>query len=359
MNDWSNCKNLLCIRPDNMGDLIMTGPALRALKETFGCKITVLTSSAAAGIAAFMPEVDEVITFDVPWVKNKVVQGPEDFNLTIKDIKPRNFDAAIIFTVYSQNPLPTVMLAYLADIPLRLAYCRENPYQLLTDWVHDKEPYTTIKHQVQRDLDLVATIGATSSNDKLSLKISNDSWPEVQLKLTAAGVNPAKRWILLHPGVSEEKRSFPPEMLIETAKLLIKEYDLQVLFTGAANEKILTNQLQTGTGNRSFSIAGLFNIDEFLSLVNHAELLISVNSGPVHIAAALQTPVIVLYAQTNPQHTPWKSPNRVLYYSIDEAVQSKNEVIRFVNDKLYRHKVELPSLQEIVKAVKELIDLQT
>ena len=357
MNDWSECKNLLCIRPDNIGDLIMTGPALRALKETFSCKITVLTSSAAAVIAAYMPEIDEVITFDVPWVKNNVVNGTEDFNRTVGDIKRRNFDGAVIFTVYSQNPLPTVMLAYLAEIPLRLAYCRENPYRLLTDWVPDEEPYTKIKHQVQRDLDLVSTIRAIASNDKLCLNISYDLWPDVQLKLLAAGVNITKRWILLHAGVSEEKRSFPPEKLIETAKILTEQHDCQVLFTGGASEKTLTDQLQIGTGKGSFSMTGLFNIDEFLSLVAHAELLVSVNSGPVHIAAALQTPVIVLYAQTNPQHTPWKSPNRILYYSIDEAAQSKNEVIRFVNDKLYRDKVRLPSPREILNAVDELIDL--
>ena len=357
MNDWSKCKNLLCIRPDNMGDLIMTGPALRALKETFGCKITVLTSSAAAGIAAYMHEIDEVIAFDVPWVKNDAVNGPEDFNLAVEAIKRKSFDGAVIFTVYSQNPLPTVMLAYLADIPLRLAYCRENPYRLLTDWIPDREPYTVIKQQVQRDLDLVATIGATVPNDKLSLNTSEDLSADVKLKLTAAGVDPAKRWILFHAGVSEEKRSFPLERLIETAKLLIGEYDFQVLFTGSANEKKLTNQLQTGTGNGSFSIAGLFDIDEFISLVNQAELLISVNSGPVHIAAALRTPVVVLYAQTNPQHIPWKSPNQVLYYSINEAISSRNEVIRFVNDKLYKDKVELPSPQEILKAAKELINL--
>ena len=134
MSNWQNCKNILCIRPDNMGDLIMTGPALRALKESFGCKITILTSSMAAGIAILMPEIDEVMIFDVPWVKNQVTPDPEVFNKTIRLIQKKKFDAAIIFTVYSQNPMPAIMLAYLAGIPKRLAYCRENPYELLTDW---------------------------------------------------------------------------------------------------------------------------------------------------------------------------------------------------------------------------------
>lgn len=146
----------MCIRPDNMGDLIMTGPALRALKDTFDAKITVLTSSAAAGIAALMAEIDEVMVCDLPWVKNQSIADTAVFDETVQRIKAKQFDAAVVFTVYSQNPLPTVMLAYLAGIPRRLAYCRENPYQLLTHWVPDKEPYSEIKHQVQRDLDLVS-----------------------------------------------------------------------------------------------------------------------------------------------------------------------------------------------------------
>ena len=66
MSDWMGCKKILCIRPDNMGDLIMSAPAIRALKETFGCTITLLTSSMAAGIVPFLPEIDELMVFDAP-----------------------------------------------------------------------------------------------------------------------------------------------------------------------------------------------------------------------------------------------------------------------------------------------------
>src|SRR3954462_14022538 len=102
--NWQGCKNILCIRPDNMGDLIMTGPAIRALKETFGAKITVLTSSMAKGIVQFMPEIDEYIIFDAPWVKADEIADRDSFNNIVSIIKDKQFDAAVIFTVYSQNP---------------------------------------------------------------------------------------------------------------------------------------------------------------------------------------------------------------------------------------------------------------
>ena len=174
---WQNCKNILVIRPDNMGDLIMSTPAIRALKETFGAKITVLTSSMAKGIIKHIPEIDDSIIFDLPWVKTSDTPDVAIFNQVITQLTELHFDAAIIFTVYSQNPLPTAMLAYLAGIPKILAYCRENPYHLITDWVPDKEPYTLIKHQVRRDLDLVATIGATTANEKLYLEADENLWP--------------------------------------------------------------------------------------------------------------------------------------------------------------------------------------
>jgi ADP-heptose:LPS heptosyltransferase len=104
-----------------MGDLLMTTPAIRALKHTFNAQITVLTSSMAAGIARNIPEIDDIMVFDVPWVKSDQAAPNDTFAAITEDIKSRQFDAAIIFTVYSQNPLPTVMLAYLANIPLRLA----------------------------------------------------------------------------------------------------------------------------------------------------------------------------------------------------------------------------------------------
>lgn len=138
---WEDPKNILCIRLDNMGDLLMSSAAIQALKETFKCRITVLTSSMAGGIAKHMPCIDEVIVADVPWVKSESHERAAGYTQLVERIRRMNFDAAVVFTVFSQNPLPAVLLAYLAGIKYRLAYCRENPYDLLSHWVPDREPY--------------------------------------------------------------------------------------------------------------------------------------------------------------------------------------------------------------------------
>lgn len=336
---WSGCKRILCIRPDNMGDLLMSGPAMRALKETFQCHITVLTSSMGARITDSMPEVDDTIIFNAPWVQSDMpVSG---FNETVEQLRKGAFDAAVVFTVYSQNPLPTVMLAFMAGIPLRLAYCRENPYQLLTDWVPDKEPYEFIQHQVRRDLNLVATVGAVTKDEHLRVTVDETAWPAVIQKLEQAGADLSKPLVLLHPEVSEVKRQYPLNEWNAAAKKLT---DCQLVVTG--KEEVLIKG--------AISLAGQLNIRELIVLIKHAALLISVNTGTVHIAAATNTPVCVLYALTNPQHTPWLVAGSVLYFDVPEELCSKNEVVRYVRKSFSAKLLPAANTENIVAAFDSL-----
>jgi lipopolysaccharide heptosyltransferase II len=353
---WQNCKNILCIRPDNMGDLIMTVPAIRALKESFGAKITVLTSSMAKSVIKHIPEIDDAIIFDLPWVKSAKEPDADSVNEVVSIIKDKQFDAAVIFTVYSQNPLPTAMLAYLAGVPKILAYCRENPYHLITDWVPDKEPYTQIKHQVKRDLDLVATVGAVTGDQALALSVNNNLFGSIASKLRECGVDFNKPWLILHPGVSERKREYPVKLWAEAGGKLIRDSGFQLLLTGSSSEKELTDQLQSIIGTGSFSLGGMFNLDEFICLIKHAPVMVSVNTGTIHIAAAVNTPVVVLYAQTNPQHSPWGVPHKVLPFPLPMHLRSSNEVIAYVNKTVYSTPAGVPNANDIVAAVEALLN---
>lgn len=354
-SNWKECKNILCIRPDNMGDLLMSSPAIRALKESFDCKITVLTSSAAGEIASYIPGIDEVIKYDTPWVKNDHPDAIESFEKIIDAIKEKQFDAAVIFSVYSQNPLPSVMVAYLAGIPKRLAYCRENPYALLTDWVPDKEPYDFIQHQVRRDLALVQTVGAGVKNENLRLDTPVNEEAQALKKLQQAGVDLTKPWMILHAGVSEKKREYPDKLWIEAAKMMVRETGYRLVLTGSSSEKKRTDYLQAGIGKNAYSVAGLFSLPEFISLIKKTSLVVSVNTSTIHIAAATGTPVIVLYALTNPQHAPWKAKGKLLLYEADQDLRSKNEVIRYVQENLHPRNIEMVAPSEILKAVQQVV----
>lgn len=344
----------MCIRLDNMGDLLMSAPAVAALKETFHCQITLLTSSVAKGIATFLPTVDECIVWDVPWVKGSEAPDPEKFWALTSALRQQNFDAAVIFTVFSQNPLPAAMMATLAGIPCRLAYCRENPYHLLTHWLPDEEPYHFIQHQVRRDLNLVAAVGAHTSDEAIRIRFS-DHEEDVRRKLAAAGVHTSKPWIIFHSGASERKREYPSRQWIEAGKAIAYTLGYQIIITGVAKEASLTNEIATGIGHAAHNPAGAFSLEALISLINMSPLLISVNTGPVHVAAAVQTRVIVLYALTNPQHRPWKAIGRVLPYTVPEDARSRNAVLGYVQDAYFENAKCAVKPEDIVDACRALL----
>jgi len=337
----------------------MSTPAIRALKETLQCKITLLTSTIASAIVSMIPEIDDMIVFDLPWVKHQSQFSLEHFDYIIRELQQRQFDACVIFTVYSQNPLPSAMLAYLSCIPLRLAYCRENPYALLTDWVPDQEPYTYVQHQVRRDLDLVASVGAITKNELISLDSSNCSRNEVEQLLVHKGVNIQKPWLVLHTRVSEEKRKYPDPHWCKLGRLIIETLGYQVLLTGVMPEKAQTDALSEEIGAGAFSLAGDLTLPQFAQLIKLSPLVVSVNTATIHIATAVGTPVVVLYALTNPQHAPWKGKGKLLLYDVPQHLQSKNEVIRYVQDKLHPHIPEVPTPQKVLQAIQEILFSKT
>lgn len=337
-----------------MGDLVMSTPALKALKQTFLCHITVLTSTMAQHIAGFIPVIDETIICDLPWVKaNAATTGAGLIELANK-LRSYEFDAAIIFTVYSQSALPAAMLAMLAGIPKRLAYCRENPYDLLTHWLPDKEPYSFVQHQVQRDLNLVAVTGANIQDDSLLLTVNEHDRHSIYHKLRQSDIEPAKDYILFHPGVSEEKRKYPLERWIELGKL-VTNTGLPILLTGTAKEGELTGAIATGIGDNAVDMAGRLTTGEFIALTDGAAGIVSVNTATIHIAAARQTPVVVLYALTNPQHTPWKVKGKIFPYNVAEGLQSKNEIIAYARKhRMVQHEA-LPQPADIANALQTLL----
>jgi ADP-heptose:LPS heptosyltransferase len=273
----------------------------------------------------------------------------------IRMLKEKKFDAAVVFTVFSQNPMPSIMLAYLADIPRRLAYCRENPYELLTDWVIEEEPYAFIRHQVKRDRDLVKHVGATVKDDRLKLTISNLSWQASYSKLLKAGLSTEKPWIIFHPGVSEKKREYPIELWAEAGKMIVQQLDYQIVITGTGSERKITERIESDIGENALSVAGMFDLHELIGLIQHSPLVISVNTGIIHIAAATQTKIIVLYALTNPQHTPWKAIGKILPYSIPQDLQSKNQVLQFVQQTYFHQTLDMIQPEEITAAAREIL----
>lgn len=354
---WREYKRVLCVRPDNLGDVLMTTPAIAALRAAReNREITLLTSRAGAAIARHVPGIDSIEVFDPPWYRHAQTHGRE----TLRDVTERlasgNFDAAVIFTVFSQNPLPTAMLCYLAGVPRVAGYCRENPYQLIHDWVPDTEPLYDVRHEVQRQLDLVELLGANVDQPRMSLQVPSGHSDTVKRKLAQASIDIDAPWLLLHPGASEARRRYPARDFATAARMIRKQLDMQIVLTGSTDEVALAASVAHEAGEGVVSIAGEIDMDGFIALVAMAPLLISNNTGPAHIAAALQTPVVVLYALTNPQHAPWQVPHRVLPFDVPVEARSRNVLIRYTGERFFSGRPVRVTADDIVTAARELLE---
>jgi ADP-heptose:LPS heptosyltransferase len=293
----------------------MSGPAMRALRCD-GRRLTLLTSPPGAAVAELMPEVDDVIVYEAPWMKATPPRDAAPDRALVDALADRGFDAAVIFTTFSQSPLPAALTCWHAAIPLRLAHCRENPYQLLTDWVRESDSEQAARHEVRRQLDLVATVGAHIADERLAVAIPADTRKRVDVLLAEEGIERSRPWAVVHPGATAPSRRYPAELWSEACRGLAHDHGVQLVLSGDEGERELVEQVRAGSGVPVASLAGRLDLAGLAALLDAAPLLLAGNTGPVHVAAGLGTPVVDLYALTNPQHTPWQVPSRVLSHDV-------------------------------------------
>jgi lipopolysaccharide heptosyltransferase II len=311
---WTGVRRRLAVRLDAAGDVLMTGPALRALRARDRDEhLALLVSTAGAPAARLLPEVDEVIVYDPPWMPAPLSRRDPSPDLAmIEQLRERGFDGAAIFTVHSQSPQPAAMLAYLAGIPRRLAHSAENPYGLLTDWVPDPERDAPVRHEVRRQLDLLAAVSVAADEDHLSLRVPADSTVAMRARLARLGLEPGAGFVVIHPGASAASRRYPPERFGAVARGIVRELGLRVVLTGSAAEAPLVDAVRSAAGVPVVRLAGRLSFAEFAALLSLSPLVVTNNTAAAHVAAAVATPVVVVYAMTNVQHTPWRVPSRVV-----------------------------------------------
>jgi lipopolysaccharide heptosyltransferase II len=316
---WSQARRILCIRLDYMGDVLMCTPALRALRESGGATprhIALLTAPQSVAVAGHVPEVDQVIPCAAPWMKASAPQSAAETLAMVELLRASDFDAAVIFTTYSQSPLPAALMCQLAGIPLRLAHCHENPYQLLTHWVPDPEPTQVVRHEVRRQLDLVASIECRSANERLSFRVDKTDADWAASWLHSTGIDQAPAWVLLHPGATASSRRYPPHHWARLSAMLAEQRDCALVFSGTAEEAALIDTIRATVNAPTHSLAGKLSLGQLGALIAAAPVMVANNTGPAHIAAAVGTPIVDLYALTNPQHTPWQVRSHVLFHPV-------------------------------------------
>ncbi len=319
---WQEARRILAIRLDNLGDVLVTSPAMHAIKQSLPhSELTLLASPIGAQAGRLNPDLDDVIVYQAPWMDpwHKLPQDSEREQRTIAEIRARGFDAAVIFSSFRQSPLPSAYLCYLADIPLRLAASIDGPGSLLT--TRHKHP-ERMMHEVERGLDLVGAVGLGTDETDLVLQVPSSARAELLGILRAEGVDQSGPLVVIHPGCTMPARTYPWEMFAEVASLLVEEFGATVVITGAADEAELVERvhahMRPHTRPRAHVFAGRLPFQQFCALIETADLCVTNNTGPMHVSAAVKTPVIALFALTNPpeQWGPWRVAHRQLYHDV-------------------------------------------
>jgi ADP-heptose:LPS heptosyltransferase len=296
VNEWLEARNILAVRLDNIGDVIMLGPALRAVKSTSPhARITLLASPAGTTGAPLLPWVDDVLTWRAVWqdLGHLAFEPEREMNL-IHTLEAGAFDAALIFTSFSQNPHAPAYACYLAGIPLRAGESMEFGGTTLTTELRGAPDEM---HQAERNLRLVEHLGFPVADRDLQISIPDEARRAVPEILGDVGIDAEQSFVIVHPGASATSRRYPATRFADVANLL-HEDGHQVLVPGTEREAEMLGVIQRNAPDAHY-LVGETSVAEYAALVEHAALVICNDSLPMHLADAVRAPVLVLYSGTD------------------------------------------------------------
>ncbi|GAC1531052.1 MAG: glycosyltransferase family 9 protein [Vulcanimicrobiaceae bacterium] len=290
---------LLAVRQDNNGDVLLAGPALRALAAN-AC-VTLLCGPGGEGAARILPALDDIIVARAEWIEGH--PRPLDVEATygfVNGVSARGFDRAVIFTSFHQSPLPMALLLRLAGVPWIGAIGVDYPGSLLDVRAHVDDDL----HEVDRGLALARACGyALPTVDDASLRLT-------ALPRSDAFVGD-KPYILVQPGATVAARAWSPDKMRALVGRL-RARDVRVVVVGAAAETDLVRHVVADSG--ALDLAGRTTFAEFAAIVRDARALVVGNTSGIHVASAVGTPVVSIFAPTIPvaRFAPWHVPHEIL-----------------------------------------------
>lgn len=306
---WTEARNILVMRLDNIGDVIMTSPALRAIKENLpNSRITLMASPAGTQAAQLLPWVDDVLTWRVIWQDlGRLAFDPVREWELIETLRDRKFDAAIIFTSFSQTPHPAGYLCYLAGIPLRLGESKEWGGSVLSTEVKSAPDEI---HQVERNLRLIEFVGFQVNERSLSIQIPEFTRHSAILR--EQGLAYDAPYLLLNPWTSCQARTYPGERFAIAARQLAEVIGWPVVVTGVEKDRDRSIPLLEALGTYAIDLVGATSLPELTALIAGARLVLTNNTSTMHIADATRTPSVILFSGTEyesqwqPRHSPFR-----------------------------------------------------
>lgn len=276
------------IRTDRIGELILTTPAIRAFRKGFpDAEITLVVSPSSYDAVEGNPSVDSIIKLD----PSRDLDSPVKVIRFAALLRGKGYGLAAIF-----NPGKAMNAAvFLAGIPRRIGYDRKWGF-LLNNRLADRKGFCE-KHEVEYNMDLARAAGikdwasspvfpVTGEDERMAGKIAEDN-----------GIRPGERLIAVHAATSNPEKVWPAERFGRLCAMIEKDLKLRVVLVGGAEETAVSSEVMTASGMPLCDLTGKLSLKEFGALLRRSSLLVSCDSGPVHICAAVGTPVIVLFGE--------------------------------------------------------------
>jgi len=279
-------KNLLIVRTDRIGDVVLSLPIASLIKKYYpDCKVSFLVRSYTESIVSNNPDINEIIILKE---KGKKIALTENIN----QIKMKNFDSALV--VYPT--LPTAWIIFQTGIENRVGTGYRWYSFLFNHKVFQHRKYAE-HHELEFNIKMLAKFGIeesiTKKDIKFNISVDSNSISKLKILLESNGWQQNKKLIILHPGSGGSSVDLPPKKFGELINKLSLNENLFLIITGSASEKSLTDKLTAGT--QVLNLTDELNLKELIALISLCNIFISNSTGPIHIASALDKYTIGFY----------------------------------------------------------------
>jgi len=298
-------EKILVVSTSWLGDAIITLPTLQGLRTLFPeAHIAILAKDTIADIFKTVDTVDEII----PFQKGKGLRKVRRILKTAALLGKKKFDRAIIFP----RSLGSALTCFLARIPKRIGFAANGRSLLLTEAI-ERDSEILSKHQVHYYKKLLKTMGTPVCPELPSIQVpeKNRSWARDFL----GGNRDASRPFLvgINPGATYgEAKQWLPERYGALAKRLFQNSGCDIIIFGDQQSGPLAEKINRGLENRGIDVTGKTDILQLAALLRACDLLVTNDTGPMHVACALETPVVAIYGSTNPKTTSPLGPDAVM-----------------------------------------------
>lgn len=279
-------KNLLIVRTDRIGDVVLTLPLAGIIKKHYpDCRITFLVREYTRSLVENHPYIDNVLIL-------READGMPVISENKKMIRGNNFDSCVVVS----PTFETAMIVFLGRIRERIGTGYRWYSFFFNNKVYQHRKHSE-KHELEFNLEMLKKFNIDDHIDRetvrFDLKIADEDRVKVEKILADEKIDASKKIIVIHPGSGGSAMDLPAEKFKELVNQLELKNDVEIILTGNENEKKLCESVKGTSGAKNF--AGKFNIGELAALIAKAGIFISNSTGPLHIAAALGTEVIGFY----------------------------------------------------------------